>query len=137
MQQHPHDLASNWLAQAELDLDAARYLLEGMRYGTACFTCQQAAEKALKAALIWLAGDRPRTHSLSVLAAEIATYRADAPTALGDVAALDPYYVTMRYPAAVGGGVPGASFFEPEARHAFERAARTVAYASSILLETS
>ncbi len=136
MQQHPHDLATNWLAQAELDLDSARYLFAGKRFGTACFTCQQAAEKALKACLIWLAGDRPRTHLLSVLGAEIATHRADAQTALGDLAALDPYYVTTRYPDAVGGGVPGASFFEPEALLALDRAARAIAYASTILRES-
>ncbi len=48
-----------------------------------------------------------------MLIEEVASYRADAIEALGDLAALDPYYVTTRYPDAIGGGVPGASFFPP------------------------
>jgi HEPN domain-containing protein len=133
MQQHPRELAGNWLAQARRDLDAAEYLFDGARYDAACFGAQQAAAKALKAALIWLAGDRPRTHQLGVLTAEIATYRPGAGDALGDIAALDPYYVTTRYPDAIGGGVPGATFFAPEAKLALERAECTVAYVASLL----
>jgi HEPN domain-containing protein len=133
MQQHPRDLAASWLAQARRDLDAATYLFDGARYDAACFAAQQAAEKALKAALIWVAGDRPRTHQLGALVAELAVHRPDAPIALGDIAALDPYYVTTRYPDAIGGSVPGASFFAPEGRLALERAARVVEYVAGVL----
>ncbi len=133
MQQHPRELAASWFAQAQRDLDAAAYLFDGARYDAACFAAQQATEKALKAALVWFAGDRPRTHQLAMLTAELATYRADAPQALGDIAALDPYYVTTRYPDAIGGAVPGATFFAPEGRLALDRAARAVAYVASVL----
>jgi len=66
MQQHPLELARNWFAQAERDLDAARYLADGLRYDLACFACQQAVAKALKGAraLVWPASDRPRTHEI-------------------------------------------------------------------------
>ena len=133
MQQHPLELAKNWLAQAERDLDAARYLLAGARYDAACFACQQAAEKALKAILIWLDGDRPRTHQIGALLAEVTTHRNDAPATLGDIAALDPYYVTTRYPDAIGGSVPGTTFFEPETQLALERAARAITYSRNVL----
>jgi HEPN domain-containing protein len=133
VQQHPLELAGNWLEQARRDLDTARYLFEGARYDAACFAAQQAAEKALKAALIWLAGDRPRTHQLGVLIDEVASHRADAVEALGDIAGLDPYYVTTRYPDAIGGGIPGASFFAPEGTLAIERASRAVAYVAALL----
>jgi HEPN domain-containing protein len=133
VQQHPRELAGNWLEQARRDLDTARYLYDGARYDAACFAAQQAAEKALKAALIWLAGDRPRTHQLGVLIAEVAAHRADAVEALGDLAGLDPYYVTTRYPDAIGGGVPGAAFFAPEGTLAIERASRAVAYVAALL----
>ena len=133
MQQHPRELAGNWLEQARRDLDSAYYLFEGARYDAACFASQQAAEKALKAALIWLAGDRPRTHQLGVLIAEVAVHRAEAIEALGDLAALDPYYVTTRHPDAIGGGIPGATFFAPEGTLALQRAARAVAYVSGLL----
>ena len=133
MQQHPRELAGNWLDQAKRDLDAAMYLTAGARYESACFAAQQCAEKSLKAALIWLAGDRPRTHEISLLVAEVATHRADAGELLSDVAALDPYYVTARYPDAVGGGIPGSKFFKPEADLALERASRVVAYVDALL----
>jgi HEPN domain-containing protein len=137
MQQHPLDLATSWLEQAKRDLDSARYLFAGERFDATCFACQQAAEKALEAALVWLAGDRSRTHEITSLVAEIASRRDDAASALGDVAALDPYYVTTRYPDAVGGGVPGTKFFAPEARLALERAERAVAFAARLLAEAN
>ncbi|MGH7727342.1 MAG: HEPN domain-containing protein [Vulcanimicrobiaceae bacterium] len=133
MQRHPRELAGNWLAQAERDLASARHLFAGGRFEAVCFACQQSAEKALKAALIWLAGDRPRTHELGALVAELATVHPEAREHLGDLAALDPYYLTTRYPDAVGGGVPGTQFFEPDARLALERATRAVAYAANLL----
>ena len=135
MQQHPLDLATSWLEQAKRDLDSARYLFAGERFDATCFGCQQAAEKALKATLVWLAGDRPRTQELTILVAEIATRQGDAELLLGDVAALDPYYVTTRYPDAVGGGIPGTKFFAPEARLALERAERAIAFAARILTD--
>jgi hypothetical protein len=52
---------------------------------------------------------------------------------LGDIIALDPYDVTTRYPDAIGGAVPGSTFFEPEARLALERAARAIVVAEAIL----
>lgn len=133
MQQHPRELAGNWLAQAKRDRDSAAYLSAGLRYDAACFCCQQAAEKALKAALIWLAGDRPRTHQLGTLLAEIALHEPGAVDALGDLAALDPYYVTTRYPDAIGGSIPGTTFFEPEALLALSRAERAIAFVEGLL----
>ncbi len=59
MQRHPIDLATSWLEQAKRDLDSGRYLFDGSRFDAACFASQQAAEKALKAVLVWLAGDGP------------------------------------------------------------------------------
>jgi len=41
--------------------------------------------------------------------------------------------VTTRYPDAIGGAVPGATFFKPEARIALERAARALAVMQALL----
>jgi len=84
------------------DLDAARYLADGLRNDLACFACQQAVEKVLKGALVWPASDRPRTHEIFTLVGELARERPGATEALGDVSALDPFYVTTRYPDASG-----------------------------------
>lgn len=133
MQKHPADLAANWLAQATRDLDSAEVLADNTRFEAACFACQQAVERALQAALIWLAGDRPRTHEIGMLVDELAARCEGAREALGDVDALDPYYMTTRYPDAVGGAVPGSKFYAPEAQLALERARRAVAFVRTVL----
>lgn len=49
MKRAPLDEARRWFAQAQRDLDDARYAAHGSRYNLACFLAQQSAEKALKA----------------------------------------------------------------------------------------
>lgn len=63
--------AARGLASTEEDLGHARYLRDGSRTAPASFFAQQAAEKALKAALIQNAGRFPRVHDLVVLACEL------------------------------------------------------------------
>ena len=133
MQDHQADLAGTWLAQAMRDLDGAEVLAVNARFEAACFACQQAVERALQAALIWIAGVRPRTHEIGTLVDELAARCEGAREALGDVQALDPYYLTTRYPDAVGGAVPGSKFYAPEAQLALERARRAVAYVRTVL----
>ncbi len=41
--------SADWMDQAEGDLDHARHDLEGAFYEWACFSAQQAAQKAVKA----------------------------------------------------------------------------------------
>ena len=59
-------LSSEWLDMAEMDLNAAEYLL-GMRpvpVEIICYHCEQAAEKLLKGALIHAGIEPPKTHDL-------------------------------------------------------------------------
>ena len=49
MKPNPRAEAERWLAQAQSDLAFAEYGLDGGFYAQACFMCQQAGEKALKA----------------------------------------------------------------------------------------
>ena len=58
-----------WLRYAEEDLITAETLLAQAHIPPrqACWHAQQAAEKALKAVLIFLQIDFPRTHDLNVL----------------------------------------------------------------------
>jgi len=60
---------SEWLQKAEKDLLSARILLEHDPpvLETACFHCQQAVEKALKAYLVWKGVPFERVHSLPYL----------------------------------------------------------------------
>jgi len=64
-----NELAKGWIRKAESDLAAVRLTLasEGP-FDTACFHCQQAIEKFLKAFLAFQGQQIPRTHDLEELA---------------------------------------------------------------------
>lgn len=61
--------AERWLRYAEEDLEAAHVLLQANSIAPrhACWLAQQAAEKALKAVLVFLNMEPPRTHNLDAL----------------------------------------------------------------------
>lgn len=68
----PHerrDEVERWLRFAREDLDAAWVAVDTRRMALrhACFHAQQAAEKAIKAALIWEGVEPPRLHGLGSL----------------------------------------------------------------------
>ena len=56
-----------WLNQAENDLELARLATEQGFHAQACFFASQAAEKALKGAILELDAEPPRTHQLGTL----------------------------------------------------------------------
>jgi HEPN domain-containing protein len=58
---------SAWLRQAHNDLAMAAYASQGGFHAQACYQCSQAAEKALKALLLALDQEPPRTHSIERL----------------------------------------------------------------------
>ena len=114
--------AERWLRQAESDLAFAEL---GAREGfpaQACFTSQQAAEKALKA-ILYLSGARfVPGHSLVELL-ERATTGTDSLLHLRDSARqLDQYYIPTRYPNGLPGGVPAEVFSDAQAEDAVRRA---------------
>lgn len=95
------DTSEDWLRYAEQDFVAAERLLEPPALpGTVCFHAQQAAEKALKAYLIWLTADRvPHTHDLRTLSAAVVERGGQAPDE-GHIEALGGYAVAARYPGS-------------------------------------
>jgi HEPN domain-containing protein len=113
MRQHPADLAATWLAQATHDLEDARYLAER-------------GSHALKAYLVFKDGDKARTHRIADLLKTATTCDASLSPSLMDAAGLDPYYVSTRYPDAIGGALPADSFYGAESEKAIERAARVL-----------
>jgi len=91
--------ASRWLRYANEDLDTAGSLLGGSVPRQVCSLAQQSAEKALKAALVFLQVDFPRTHDLDVLLSLIPddwAIKAIAP----DLAELSEWAVEARYPGS-------------------------------------
>jgi HEPN domain-containing protein len=90
-----------WVAKAEGDWDGARLLMERFQPSVAhliTFGCQQAAEKYLKAVLVFHRVEFPRTHDLAQLVA-LGSHRAPGLTeVLALVGPLQPYAVNVRYP---------------------------------------
>ena len=62
-----------WLLQAEEHYQDVLYLYEGSRYSLAVYSCHQALEKILKAAIVEFTGKLPsKSHNLDALAREAA-----------------------------------------------------------------
>ena len=142
MKRAARDEAERWLRQAESDLAFAAL---GAREGfpaQACFTSQQAAEKALKAVL-HLSGARfvPEPSVLELLDRAVAATTdaiADADAAplgrLRDSARqLDQYYIPTRYPNGLPGGIPAEVFTGSQAEDAVDRAGAFIEAARALL----
>jgi HEPN domain-containing protein len=88
----------SWLDKAGHDLMSAQRLLEiePMILDNACFHCQQAVEKCLKAFLVFHGRDIERTHNVIFLLSECANF--DSVFATVDPLNINAYAVQGRYP---------------------------------------
>lgn len=90
--------AEDWLRYAKSDLELARIEKpEGVLLENLCFHAQQAAEKTLKAVLIFLEIDFPRTHNIRTLL-DLLPEGIDVPQEVEESAILTDYAVESRYP---------------------------------------
>lgn len=94
------DLINNWIIKAEKDLKSVEHELtfEDAVTETICFHCQQAAEKYLKAYLIFLGLDFKKTHEIGELITncELKDEKIAALKEEADI--LTDYAVAVRYP---------------------------------------
>ena len=138
MKRPARDEAERWLRQAESDLAFAAL---GAREGfpaQACFTSQQAAEKALKAVLYLSRIRFAPGHSVVELLDRARAAVTDTDAAplrrLQDSARqLDQYYIPTRYPNGLPGGVPAEVFTDRQAEDAVGRARAFVEAARALL----
>ena len=94
------EFTREWLQKAEGDFKTAGHLFQS---GTdfldgATFHSQQAAEKYLKAFLVWHQIEFPKTHDLDALLKLAGKADDKIPEILRDAAILTPYGVDYRYP---------------------------------------
>lgn len=87
-----------WLVKAFDDLKWANYGLKGKFYPQVCFGAQQAAEKALKAYLLFCNKIPPKTHSLIKLLEECVSFDNQFIRFKDNLNILDKYYAPTRYP---------------------------------------
>lgn len=87
-----------WLRRAESNLRIAHLgRSEGIFLEDLCFEAEQAAEKALKALLIYLSGDYPKVHVFALLLERLEQYVV-VPEPVREVVELSDYAVQIRYP---------------------------------------
>ncbi len=133
MQRDRFVAARTWLDNARTDFALALEVAE--RYPSrACFRAQQSAELALKAALIAVADDHPRTHVGDVLVSELRDVGVDLPADVVESAnRLDPFYIGSRHPDALAGADPLQVLQSADAVAAAERTRTVCDFAAHII----
>ena len=124
--------SKDWPDEAQGDLEHARYDVQGGFYNWACFSAQQAAEKAIKAVFQRM-GAEAWGHSVADLLKELAK-KHDIPGGLSDEALeLDKAYIPTRYPNAHPSGSPRSRYTKKEASRLIGYAERIVKFCSGLL----
>ena len=127
------DEAMRWLRQAENDLAFAELGAREGFHAQACFTSQQAAEKALKA-VHYLSGARyVPGHSLVELLDTVEVSTGSFCGLVDSARQLDQYYIPTRYPNALPGGIPAEVYSSAQAEDAVTRARAFVDAARALL----
>ena len=117
--------SADWMDQAEGDFEHARNDLRGGFYDWACFSSQQAAEKALKAVFQKL-GAEAWGHSVADLLEELGKTREVSMDLRNFAFELDKAYIPTRYPNAHPSGAP-------RKRYTINEAERLISYAEGII----
>lgn len=118
--------SADWFRQADADLLLARHAQGGGAHDWACFAAQQAAEKALKAALMDR-GAEAWGHTVTALLGLVAP---DADEELVVCAkTLDKHYIPTRYPNGLDAGAPTDFYVRKESDDAIACAERIIALA--------
>jgi HEPN domain-containing protein len=107
----------DWLRQAEKDIEKAKLDLNEGYYEWACFTSQQAAEKAIKAVFQHLHGEA-WGHGTTALLEDL-PYEDSSPL-IEDAKLLDKFYIPTRYPNSLPEGIPHDYFTKKEAEEAIK-----------------
>ena len=96
---HPApDDPRTWLARARSDWKLATAAIPGVLLEDLCYHAQQCAEKALKARLLAMGREFPRTHDLALLVSRLEAAGEVVPKGVQAAVGLTEYAVEGRYP---------------------------------------
>ena len=124
--------SKDWFDEAQGDLEHALSDIQTGFYNWACFSAQQAAEKALKAVFQKM-GAEAWGHSVADLLEELSK-RHDVSEALFDASLeLDKAYIPTRYPNAHPSGSPRSRYTKKEAARLIDHAKKIVEFCSDLL----
>ena len=119
---------ADWLHQADADLRLSRHARDGGAHDWACFAAQQAAEKALKAALM-RRGEDAWGHTVTALLGVVAAEGAADEELVVCAKTLDKHYIPTRYPNGLDAGAPTDFYTGKDSDDAIACAERIVAFA--------
>lgn len=120
--------------QAEADLRHARSDVAGGFHDWACFSAQQAAEKAVTAVFQRL-GAEAWGHSVADLLAELRVRRPVAERLVEAGLELDKAYIPTRYPNAHPSGAPSTRYTRAEASRLISNAQEILEFCQGLLSE--
>lgn len=100
MDSHKEDFIKEWIYEANNDLGLAEFVIDndGTYYDLVCFHCQQAAEKFLKAYIIYLNLYYKKIHDLKYLLNVIKRKREIPKHLFNKAEMLQEYTIDSRYP---------------------------------------
>lgn len=120
-----------WTSFAKYDLKTARWNLEGEIFTSVCYSCQQTAEKALKALLFYYGKSAPRVHSLDYLISLLKKLKGEVGNIEEEAFVLDKYYISSRYPGQYGG--PEGMYSKVEAEEALHSAEKILLFVEKLI----
>lgn len=94
---HYHEI-QQWLLKSQRDLEAAKVLFEHGLFDIVVYHCQQSAEKALKAYLVYQEVILQKTHNLVVLLESCLAFDINFEILRDSAEILTPYATEFRYP---------------------------------------
>ncbi len=107
--------------------------MDGGFHEWACFSAQQAAEKAVKAVYQRLGADA-WGHSIGELVEELPEDAGVDPQLVNKARSLDLHYIPPRYPNSVPHGIPGDYYSHGQAEQAIGDAEEIIAFCEGHLL---
>lgn len=122
--------SKDWISQAERDLEKAALDLKWGYYEWACFTSQQAAEKAVKGLFQYLHAEA-WGHSISRLLKELPQDRRPDNEIIEKAISLDRFYIPTRYPNGFDIGTPKDYFTRKDAEDACKAAKQIIQFCKS------
>ncbi len=124
--------SEDWIREAEWDLKHAKNDLEHGFYNWACFSSQQAAEKAVKAVFQKMHIDA-WGHSVADLLNELSKSIKIPKKLIQYAYELDKVYIPSRYPNAHPSGSPSQRYTIREARRMIKYAEEIIKFCKNIL----
>lgn len=124
--------SEDWLKQAEADLRHARNSITLEDFEWACFSAQQAAEKAVKAVYQQLHAEA-WGHSVSILLSNLPPSLNVSQGLIEKAKVIDKHYIPARYPNGFDAGAPTDYFTAAEGRVAVEIAGEIIEFCKNFL----